>query len=259
MLDAGTQLSIMRTRLAADRTLMAWIRTSFAMITFGFGVAKFFQYLHEQQQRTSFLEAPRNLGLILVSVGTLSLLAGAYEYWHALRRLREMGSVQRAPTAIGVIAILVGIFGVLALVGIGVEVFQGTGSERTGCLDLLRRARKEFQFQPSSFGGDKGFFESQFIEGLLTEGIEPHIAVDERWNGEAHQIVRRRRFGEAYRLSQRCRKKIEELFGEGKDWHGLRRLRRRGLKRVREEVHLIGWVLNLKRLAKSLALVPSTG
>jgi putative membrane protein len=121
MLETGTELAITRTRLAADRTLMAWIRTSFSMITFGFGVAKFFQYLHEQQAtaQPSLLDAPRNLGLILVSIGTLSLLAGAYEYWHALRRLREMsGSPQRAPTAIGVIAILVGIFGLLALVGI---------------------------------------------------------------------------------------------------------------------------------------------
>jgi hypothetical protein len=58
--------------------------------------------------------------------------------------------------------------------------------------------------------------------------------------------------GLGYQLSQRARKKIEELFGEGKDWHGLRRFRRRGLFRVRQETYLIGWVLNLKRLATLL-------
>ncbi len=58
-----------------------------------------------------------------------------------------------------------------------------------------------------------------------------------------------RQRGQGYKLSQRCRKKIEELFGEAKDWHGLRRFRRRGLLRVREEALLVGWVLNLKRLA----------
>ena len=57
--------------------------------------------------------------------------------------------------------------------------------------------------------------------------------------------------GAGYRLSQRCRKLIEELFGEAKDWHGLRRFRRRGRGRVQQEAYLIGWVLNLKRLAKS--------
>lgn len=44
----------------------------------------------------------------------------------------------------------------------------------------------------------------------------------------------------------------QELFGEGKDWHGLRRFHRRGLHRVRQEAHLIGWVLNLKRPATAL-------
>ena len=52
--------------------------------------------------------------------------------------------------------------------------------------------------------------------------------------------------GRGYQLSQRCRKLIEELFGEGKDWHGLRRFRQRRLRRVRLETLLIGWVLNLK-------------
>jgi hypothetical protein len=58
--------------------------------------------------------------------------------------------------------------------------------------------------------------------------------------------------GLGYRLSQRARKKIEELFGEGKDWHGLRRVPRRGLLRVRQETYLIVWFLNLKRLTTLL-------
>ena len=86
------------------------------------------------------------------------------------------------------------------------------------------------------------------IEELLASGIEPHIAVD-RGRQQAHTRVRMRVRGRGYQLSQRARKKIEELFGEAKDWHGLRRFRRRGLRRVREETWLIGWVLNLKRLA----------
>ena len=87
------------------------------------------------------------------------------------------------------------------------------------------------------------------IEDLLAAGIEPHIAID-RGRQQAHARVRMRMRGRGYHLSQRARKKIEELFGEAKDWHGLRRFRRRGLLRVREETWLIGWILNLKRLAK---------
>lgn len=61
-----------------------------------------------------------------------------------------------------------------------------------------------------------------------------------------------RQRGIGYQVSQRCHKKIEELFSEAKDWHGMRRLRRRGLLGVRDETLLIGWVLNLKRLARLL-------
>ena len=55
-----------------------------------------------------------------------------------------------------------------------------------------------------------------------------------------------------YQLSQRARKKIEELWGEAKCWHGFRRFHRRGLLQVRDEAYLMGWLLNLKRLATLL-------
>jgi len=135
------------------------------------------------------------------------------------------------------------------LLGLGPEIFRSSASETTGCLSLLQRAQRRLGFRPTTLGADKGFFAAAFIEALLTRGIAPHIAVD-RGRQRAHTRVRMRRRSLGYQLSQRCRKQIEELFGEGKDWHGLRRFRRRGLDRVRQETYLIGWALNLKRLAK---------
>jgi transposase len=137
------------------------------------------------------------------------------------------------------------------LLGLGVEIFAGVTSEKRGCLALLDRARRRLQFRPSTLGADKGFFHEDFIKELLARGIEPHIAVGRRGSAPVHARVRMRVRGVGYRLSQRCRKLIEELFGEGKDWHGLRRFRRRGRGRVQQEAYLIGWALNLKRLAKS--------
>jgi len=143
------------------------------------------------------------------------------------------------------------------LVGVGVEITQGCTSEEQGCRELLRRARRRYRFQPKSLGADKGFFHQGFIEQLLEQRIQPHIAVERRGKTSTHSRVRMRQRGAAYQLSQRCRKKIEELFGEAKDWHGLRRFRRRRLYRVREETWLIGWVLNLKRLAKLIQPTPA--
>ena len=142
------------------------------------------------------------------------------------------------------------------LLGLGVEIFQGSTSEERGCLALLDRAKRRLRFTPKTLGADKGFFHEAFIEALLDRGVEPHIAVEARGRAAAHMRVRMRARGMGYRLSQRCRKLIEELFGEGKDWHGLRRFRRRGRWRVQQEAYLIAWVLNLKRLAKSLAPLP---
>jgi hypothetical protein len=138
------------------------------------------------------------------------------------------------------------------LLGLGVEIFQSSTAEKTGCLALLDRAKRRLHFTPRTLGADKGFFHENFLDALFVRGIEPHVATDTRGSAEAHARVRMRERGRGYQLSQRCRKLIEELFGEGKDWHGLRRFRRRRLRRVRQETLLIGWVLNLKRLAKLL-------
>jgi transposase len=137
------------------------------------------------------------------------------------------------------------------LLGLGVETFQGTTSEKAGCLALLDRAKRRLGFTPTTLGADKAYFHEAFIDAMLARDIAPHIAVEERGSSTAHARVRMRARGAGYQLSQRCRKLIEELFGEGKDWHGLRRFRRRGRQRVQQEAFLIGWVLNLKRLAKS--------
>lgn len=140
------------------------------------------------------------------------------------------------------------------LLGVEARIFVGTASEKAGCLSLLDRARRRLGMTPKTLGADKGYFHESFLEAIFGRGIAPHVAAEPRGSSRAHTRVRMRRRGLGYRLSQRCRKKIEELFGEGKELHGLRRFRRRGLERVRQETHLIGWVLNLKRLAKLLNL-----
>jgi len=43
--NTATELTKERNRLAADRTLMAWIRSSLSLIGFGFGIGKVYEYL----------------------------------------------------------------------------------------------------------------------------------------------------------------------------------------------------------------------
>lgn len=114
-------------------------------------------------------------------------------------------------------------------------------SETTGGLTLRQGAKRRLGFSPTTLGGDKGFVSVGFIEALLGRGIEPHIAVDPRGRQPAHARVRTRARGLGYRLSQRARKKIEELLGEGKDGHGLRRVRQESyLDRLGSEPEALG-------------------
>lgn len=135
------------------------------------------------------------------------------------------------------------------LVGIGVETFRGPLSERDGALNLLDRARKRLKLRPASLGADKGYFEGKFIGGLLGRKIEPHVAAQDRGHSREYMRVRMRQRGLFYKLSQRARKKIEELWGEAKEEHGFRRFYRRTLENVRQEALMVGWLLNLKRLS----------
>jgi transposase len=66
---------------------------------------------------------------------------------------------------------------------------------------------------------------------------------------QARQINQTR----AYRISQRMRKRIEELFGEAKEWMGLRRAKFRRWKFIREQVLMTATAQNIKRMVKLLS------
>jgi hypothetical protein len=67
-------LALDRTRMAAERTLMAWLRTALSMISFGFTIDTFLNMLQEQSPVSVLRpQAPRNVGLTLIGIGTGSV------------------------------------------------------------------------------------------------------------------------------------------------------------------------------------------
>ena len=79
-----SDLGAVRTILAADRTLMAWIRTSLSMLSFVFTIYKFLQALadHGQIAKT---DSPQHVGMFLAAAGTGAMLLGSVSYWVTLR------------------------------------------------------------------------------------------------------------------------------------------------------------------------------
>lgn len=138
------------------------------------------------------------------------------------------------------------------LLGINVESFRGPASETDGGRELLDRFHATHDRRIRTVGADKEYFAKPCLTALVRRRIQPHIAAKTTGREAVHQRVRRLSRTVGYRLSQRARKKIEELWGEAKCWHGFRRFQRRGLLQVRDEASLMGWLLNLKRLVHVL-------
>jgi inner membrane protein YidH len=114
--DPRVQLAFERTFLAYERTRIAWVRTALALISFGFVIAKFFQYLREKQGERATVLSPRAIGLLMISIGLVGLVLANWQERRALKALRER--CPELPQSIsGVMAVLITLFGVLALIG----------------------------------------------------------------------------------------------------------------------------------------------
>ena len=94
-----------------------------------------------------------------------------------------------------------------------------------------------------TLGGDRGYDQRPFVEELRQMGITPHVAQHER--GRRSRVDERTTRHPGYWVSQKKRKRIEEVFGWMKTVGMLRKLRHRGLRRV-------GWMFTFAAAAYNL-------
>jgi len=118
-LDA-TRLAAERTRLAHERTLMAWIRTATSLISFGFTIYKFFQFLHEQNESThpERLFGSRDFALLMIIAGLVALVLATVQHRRDVKTLRTHypDFPYSLATAIAILVAGLGFLGLLAVI-----------------------------------------------------------------------------------------------------------------------------------------------
>ena len=100
--------------------------------------------------------------------------------------------------------------------------------------------------QRVTLGADKGYDARDFIDELRHMEITPHVAQNNTHRRSAVDERTTRHAG--YQLSQKARKRIEEVFGWMKSIGLLRKVRHRGLERV-------GWMFTFTAAAYNLVRI----
>src|SRR5271157_4753412 len=83
----STNLAAIRSLMAADRTLLAWIRTSLSLLSFGFTIYKVLQSFEAAGGILPGrdINTPRVVGLFLTGAGTVAMLMGTIQYVMSVR------------------------------------------------------------------------------------------------------------------------------------------------------------------------------
>jgi transposase len=125
---------------------------------------------------------------------------------------------------------------------VGSCVTTATGkAEREAALELVEQIPRHMRI---TLGGDKGYDVPAFVESLRKKSVTPHIAQKIRYSALDDRTTRH----PGYEISQRKRKRVEEIFGWLKTVGMMRKTRHHGLLRV-------GWVFTFALAAYNLVRI----
>jgi transposase len=124
---------------------------------------------------------------------------------------------------------------------VAAETSLATGTaEREVSLKMMKRVKRACR---STLGGDKGYDTQDHVKQLRKLGVTPHVAQNDRHRRSA--IDDRTTSHAGYEVSQRKRKRVEQVFGWGKVVGPTRKAKHRGARRV-------GWMFTFTQAAYNL-------
>jgi transposase len=109
---------------------------------------------------------------------------------------------------------------------VGARLTHATGrAEREAAIEMLEDIPRRRRI---TVGADKGYDVPAFVKDLRQRDVTPHVAQKVRYSGIDGRTTRQA----TYQVSQRLRKRVEEIFGWLKTVGMTRKVRHRGLPRV---------------------------
>ncbi len=128
------------------------------------------------------------------------------------------------------------------------QTTQATGTAERDVVPMLLDQARERGFHPKSLGADKGYDTQECVAAVRRCGVTPQVA--QNTSGRSSALDGRTTWHPGYTISQRIRKRVEEIFGWMKTVGGFRRTRYHGLERTGLAAYLVGTAYNLVRMAK---------
>lgn len=131
-------------------------------------------------------------------------------------------------------------------------------AERRNALRMLRHVERRHGLVPRTTGMDAGYKAGEFLCAIQDHGSTPHVPIPDdpirgdRPEAHARRRARRRMKTAGYRLSQRARKRVEQIIGWGKTVAGLARTRFIGHERIESSALIAGAAYNLLRMTRLL-------
>lgn len=135
--------------------------------------------------------------------------------------------------------------------GLCVDIVLGSAtelSETDAALLMLEKRKEIFGVAPHTVGADKGYHNQTFVRGCRQTGIIPHVA--EQRNRQVPGLDGRTTQTPEFAVSQRIRKRVEEIFGWIKTVGGFRKSRVLGIRKAQMESYWVASAYNLIRLAR---------
>lgn len=110
------------------------------------------------------------------------------------------------------------------------QVTPATGTAERDAVEVLLDEAQDRGFHPRTLGGDKNYDTRDCVAAMRERRVTPHVA--QNTTNRRSAIDGRTTRHPGYAVSQRLRKRVEEIFGWMKTVGGFRRTRYRGLERT---------------------------